>query len=181
MATSTARRSKRPNRKEEPKQRPNFAERFRNWIAVKDQTAMLQDTLDGNKKALMDDIAEWGEVDEKGSQFVDLEEPISFTDRKGKTFVYRTLKRQRSLTPKDPTPDDAKTEALLKKKGMWLSEAQEKQLTQLRIALRFARITVEVSPDAVAEAYFEGLISEKEYESLLVEQKEGWSFVQLEE
>ena len=121
-----------------------------------------------------------GEEDEKGNLFFTLPESVALTDHKGKRFVFSVLKAQRSLSPAVPTADPDKVEVLLKKKGLWLNEEQQKVIQDLRLALRFVDISIDVSPDAAADLLFNDLITDREFEATLVEQKENFSFIPLE-
>lgn len=149
---------------------------FQQWRGVKDEVEQLGERQGELRDRLVDTIAEVGYEDEKGNWWFDFDEPISFTNHKGKVFQYTALKRERHLSPAQPTPDPAKAKTLLKKKGFWLTEEQEKAVKELKIQCPYAVISVAVDPDAVASLLFKDLISDKEYESTLKEQTETFQF-----
>ena len=129
------------------------------------------------KDRLKDALAEVGEEDDAGHKWFDLPEPVEFKDHTGKVFQYVSLKRERRLTPARPTPDPDKSEALLRKKGLWLTDAQEKMIRDLQVALPNVTISVDVDVDAVASLYYKDVLTEKEYDALLVPQKESFAFI----
>lgn len=149
---------------------------FKNFLEVKDEVVFLGERQGDLRDRLIDEVALQGEPDDKGHSWYELPEPVEFTDHLGKKFVFTALKRERHLSPASPTPDPAKAKALLKKENLWLTEAQEKQIKNLRIACPYAVITVDVDGDAVANAYFKDIITEKQYDSVLRDQEESFQF-----
>jgi len=149
---------------------------FRQWLETRDEVSVLEERTATLRQRLIDTIAERGEEDEKGSTWLDLPSPVEFTDHDGRSFRYTTLKRERHLRPAVPVPDPAKAEELLEEKGLWLTPAQARTIATLQVACPYAVISVSVDVDAVAGAYFKGIISEEEYSAILVEQKESFQF-----
>jgi hypothetical protein len=160
---------------------------FPEWLAVRSQGRTLrkrEDELkqgDDGEGGLKDAVMELGYEDENGSYIYDLPKAVEFQDENGNVLVYTALKAQRSLTPASPVPDPEMAEALLRKKGMWLSEVQEEQIRQLQMLAPLVTIHVEVDVDAVSAAYLKGVLTEKEYDSILQEQTERFSFVTLQD
>ena len=68
----------------------------------------------------------------------------------------------------------------MRKKGLWLTEAQEKAIRDLQVALPTVVISVDVDTDAVASLYYKDVLTEDEYESVLIEQKETFAFIPTE-
>ena len=156
--------------------RPNITVLFKNWRGIKDEVEVLGNRQEELRSRLLAAVEGYGETDEKGNQWLDFPTPIEFTDHDGRTYQYTALKRERHLTPANPTPDPEKVQDLLEKKGLWFSEKQTKQFQDLQLALPFLRLKIEVDVDAVGKAYFAGLITEAEYEACLREQKESFQF-----
>lgn len=150
---------------------------FRQYLPTNDQAVQIKARAEDLKGRMKDALATLGDEDEKGSRWLDLPEAVEFTDHKGKTFVYTVLKRERRITPAQPTPDPEKAEQLLRAKKLWLTAAQEKIIRDLQIALPNVTISVDVDIDAVAGLYYKDVISEDEYDALLVEQKESFAFI----
>jgi hypothetical protein len=171
--TNTTRKVARPARVTKASK---LASDFRQWLTLRKEDDLIKGRVDELRKGLLDDILETGEKDEKGHVWVDLPAPIEFTDAKGRTVTYTSLKRERRVSPANPTPDADLAEDLLREKGLWLTAKQEKAIKDLQVVLKFARISVEVDTDAVAAAYFQDLLSEEEYEGILIEQKETFAF-----
>jgi hypothetical protein len=154
---------------------------FKQWLGARDQAAALserQTELRDRIKRAIPDYAD--EVDDNGSQWYNLQSRVSFTDRKGKVFQYAALKLQRSLTPANPVPDPELAEELLARKGLWLDEKQQKAIQAVQLACPYVTVEVTVDADAVAAAYFKGILSEEEYEGILVEQRETFSLIPVE-
>ena len=166
--------------KPKPKPKPNPASAvsraFRQWLQIRDDGNVLSDRQGALRDRLVDSVREIGDSDEKGNIFVDLPSPVSFTDHKGKTFVYTTLKAERHLSPAQPTPDPDLAEELLREKGLWLTEDQEAAIQALRLLCPYAVIDVTVDTEAVTGAYFKGAITEGEFDGILREQKETFQF-----
>jgi hypothetical protein len=159
--------------------RSNLLETFREHLQHKSRAAREKIRQDELRDVLKDYVLAHGEEDESGSFWLDLAESVTVKVGK-KVYEYTTLKAQRSLTPAQPTPQPEEAEALLRKKNLWLTEAQEKVIRDLAIAVPYAIISVDVDPDAVTGLLFKGLITDKEYEATLPEQTENFSFVPAE-
>jgi hypothetical protein len=153
---------------------------FRQWLTVRDQTELGKERQEVLRQRQLAYIESNGEPDEKGNVWFNLPEPIEFEDRKGKVFKYTTLKRQRALRPAVPTPEPDLAIELLKKKKLWLTAKQEDIIKNLHIACPYATVYVDVDVDAVALLLFKGVITDDEYEALLPEQEEVFSFVPAE-
>lgn len=163
-------------RKRAPRPTNSIVSYFQNWLGVRDQGAQLKTRQDDLRLRLLDILDESGVEDEKGNKWIDLQDPVEFTDKDGKTFVYRTLKRERHLKPAQPTPDPLKAKKLLEKKGLWLTADQQKALQRVQALCPFVVISVDVDVDAVAKALFTDRITEKEYQATLIEQKPEFQF-----
>lgn len=150
---------------------------FKQFLVVQNDAKQKADRAEQLKTRLKNGLAEVGEEDDKGHRWFDLPTPVEFKDFKGKVFKYTSLKRERRLTPAQPTPDPDKAEALLKEKGLWLTKAQEKTIRDLQTALPNVSISVEVDVDAVAALYYKDVLTEEEYDSILVEQRESFAFI----
>ncbi len=164
--------------------RPRFgsvAGTFKQWLGVRDQKDQLTAEQDELRLKLLDRVLKSGHKDDNGHYWIDLDEPIEFTDFKGKTKIFSRLKNQLSLVPARPQPDPDLAEALLKKKGLWITPEQEKLIRRLRSTLSLFDITVELNPDRFSDLVFTKEISDKEYESTLQEQTEKVSFIPVEE
>jgi hypothetical protein len=149
---------------------------FHQWLVTKDEAEQLSERQGDLRVRLLDTITENGFEDDKGNWWFDLDEPVQFADRKGKVFKFTSLKRERHLSPAQPTPDPDKAESLLRKKNLWLTSAQEKLIKDLQLQCPYAVVNVSVDLDAVASLEFKGIISEKEYDATLREQKESFQF-----
>ena len=150
---------------------------FKQYLVTNDDAKQITARATELKDRLKDALAEVGEEDDAGHKWFDLPEPVEFKDHTGKVFQYVSLKRERRLTPARPTPDPDKSEALLRKKGLWLTDAQEKMIRDLQVALPNVTISVDVDVDAVASLYYKDVLTEKEYDALLVPQKESFAFI----
>ena len=73
-----------------------------------------------------------------------------------------------------------KAEALLRKKKLWITDAQEKELRALAARYRQLSINWDIDLDYVTSLVFKKVITDKEYEATLVEQTENFSFVPAE-
>jgi hypothetical protein len=178
MATTTRRPAAKRETPPTKRRKPPITRWFENWRGLRDQNEVVEDRIDDLHDRLLEAIQEWGETDADGHSWYDLPQPVEFTDHEGKKFIYRTLKSERHLIPKDPVPDPAKAVPLLESKGLWLTEAQLKALQNLRTNCPYAIFTVDVDPDAVAKAYLAGLVTEAEYNACLKEQKVNFHFIQ---
>lgn len=168
-----------------------LTEAFTEWLNMKRQSDVSTQRKDQLRDAMMVVLERSGEEDEKGSLYIDLPEPVEYIEpgkpgkdgRPGaaKIHQYTSLKRQKALRPAEPTPDPDLALELLKEKGLWLTAKQQKALQELQLSCPYARVEIEVSPDAVAELYYKELITEEEYDSILVEQKVVWSFIPCED
>lgn len=154
---------------------------FKQWLQTKDEAVQLGERQATLRDRLLGQIDEQGFDDEKGNRWIELPQPVEFTDHKGKTFLYSLLKKQRSLTPANPTPDPEKAQALLEELDLWLSEKQQKLVRDLQIQCPYAVVSLDVDVDAVAGAYFKGIISEEQYEAILRPQRETFSFIPAEQ
>jgi hypothetical protein len=153
-----------------------IATNFKQWLVLRKEDDTIKAEIDTLRIGLLDDIAATGEPDENGHVWIDLPAPVEFTDAKGRTVTYTSLKRELRKTPANPLPDPDKAEELLIEKDLWLTPKQEKTIRDLQVVLKFARIEVTVDVDAVAAAYFQGLISDDEYEEILTPVKETFAF-----
>lgn len=149
---------------------------FKQWLEVKDENEILTDRQGTLRDRIVDAVQADGEVDENGNVWYQLPSPISFTNHKGETKVFSSLKAERHLRPAQPLPQPDLAEGLLRKEGLWLSDAQEKAIRQIQATCPYATITVDVDVDALAGAYFKGLVTEADYEATLTEQKESFQF-----
>lgn len=173
MATPNAV-SRRPKSKRPAK--PPITNWFRQWLEVKDEGVVLGERQTELRDRLIEAVDQYGQPDDRGNVFYDLPDKIEFKDHEGKVKIFASLKRERHLRPANPTPDPEKTEAFLRKQELWLTEEQEKGLRDLQLANQFVSISVEVDVDAVAQAYFKGIINERQYDALLTEQVESFQF-----
>lgn len=153
---------------------------FVQWLRVSDEAAQLDERASELKQRLMDVLESNGYADDKGSNFLDLSEPVEFTYHDGRVRRFLSLKREKALVPASPMPEPKKAEALLRKLKLWVSTKDEKLIRELQIRNPYVTIRVEVDPDAVAQAYFKGLISEEDYDACLQEQRTVWRFKPLE-
>jgi len=149
---------------------------FKQWLTVSDEADLLEDRGAELKKRLLDTLVEHGEQDEKGSSFLEFTDPIEFTSHDGTTKIFTALKRERFVTPANPLPDPAKAEVLLRQLHLWPKPADEKVIKEFGIRNPYVKVTVTPDVDALAQAYFKGLISEEDYDACLVEQREGFRF-----
>lgn len=149
---------------------------FRQWLVVSDEADQLEERAGVLKARLMKACEDQGQEDEKGSLFIDLTTPVTFKDHEGDVKRYVTLKREKYVSPATPLPDPEKAEKLLRRMKRWLKPADEKALKEIGINNPYVKITVTVDVDALAQAYFKGLISEEDYDACLVEQKTNYRF-----
>jgi hypothetical protein len=156
--------------------RRTVADVFRQWLTVSDEAKVLGERAEELRARLLEQCDARGAKDEKGSSFLNLTTPVEFKDYKGRVKVYTVLKRERHLTPAVPTPDPEKAEELLKRLKLWISKADEKVLTEIGMKNPYITISIDVDPDAVAQAYFKGLINDDDYDAILLEQKESFQF-----
>jgi len=168
MATATAAKPRRQ------RSASSLVRRFTEWLGIKDDAAALKIRQEELRLRLLDETFSGGRSGEDGHVYLPLSAPVEFEDHKGKVHKYTALKAERHLVPAVPLPDPEKTEALLRKKGLWLDAAQEKTIRDLQVRLPNVTITVDVDVDAVSGLYFKKVLTEKEYESLLTEQTEQW-------
>ena len=173
---TTTKTTKRQTAERKPNPLAGLARTFSEWLTIKDEGSQLTERQGVLRDRILDTVSEVGEEDDKGNVWIDLPTPITFTDHKGKTFVYSVLKKERHLIPANPLPEADLAEDLLREKGLWLTDAQEKKIRDIQTACPYTTITVEVDVDAVAGAYFKNLISEEEYAALLRPQKESFQF-----
>ena len=169
-----------PRKATKPSSRQSVVSWFKQYLDVNDQAKQEAERATELKDRLKDALVKIGEPDDIGHRWLDLPDVIEFKDYKGKVHQYATLKRERRLSPSNPTPDPEKAEALLRKKGLWLTEAQEKAIRDLQVALPTVVISVDVDTDAVASLYYKDVLTEDEYESVLIEQKETFAFIPTE-
>jgi hypothetical protein len=153
LTTATRKRTERPARVN------SLVRKVSEFLAIKFEVTSLTDRQNVLKKELLAEVERHGEVDEKGSQFLELDEPVVIH---GQTF--RSLKRERRATPVFLQED---AEALLEKKG--LLDRVMKEVT-----------TVVFDQDELYLLHQEGLISEEEIDSLFTE-NESWAFKPLAE
>lgn len=185
MATQSS--TKTTRRNATTRQVPQFVSKFREWLTVRDLAAQAgeqQTELRGDLKdqtGLVSIIKSQGVKDDEGHYWLDLPEPVEFEDhpvgtKPGKVHVYTTLKLERHLTPSKRTPDHKKAEVLLKKKKLWLTKAQLETLAAIQDACPAVTISFDLDPEYVAKLVFADRITDDEYESVLVEQKESYQF-----
>lgn len=84
---------------------------FSDWLGLKDSVTKLEKRKDSLRDTLKAEITAQGDPDEKGSMWLDLDEPVTAPD--GKTYV--ALKNTKRVSQ---TLNEAKAEALLKAKGL---------------------------------------------------------------
>ncbi len=166
MGTPTKRRIK----------KPTISERFSRWLSARDTAETFEEEQGNLRVEILNELVKIGEEDDAGHVYYELPEPVQFTDREGRTFKYTTLKRERHLRPAQPTPDPEKALGLLQKKGLWLTAKDQKLIKDLQTRCPYAVIEVAIDADAVARAYYQDEVTEEEYESILVEQKETFQF-----
>lgn len=159
-----------------------FTRRFKEWRALKSQNDMVAKRLDDLRKGtdgqsgMLAAIKEYGEEIEGGHFIWTFPQPVEYSEGR-KTQVYEGLKAERRLIPSAPTPDPESAEDMLRDKGLWMTEDQEKMLEALRLSCPNVIFTAEPDTDAFSALYLKKVITEKEYESTLVEQREQWAFV----
>lgn len=168
-----------------PKKTYPFSKFFREWRALKGQDTMITDRMNKLRDGMRDAIKDLG-YEQEGHYFFDFPTPVEYQEpavpgKKSALHIYTGLKAERRLIPASPTPDPDRSEALLRKKGKWMTEEQEKMLQALQLACPNVAITVECDTEAVAGLYWAGKLSEKEYQSVLVTQTEQWAFVPQEQ
>lgn len=156
--------------------KPPISVWFSRWLSAKDTAASFTEQQGELRDDILDAVITWGEEDDAGHVFYDLPKPVEFTDRKGETKVYTVLKREKHLTPAQPTPDPEKALDLLKDKGLWLTAKELKVIRDLEVRCPYAVISVDIDPDAVARAYYADELTEDEYDGILVEQKSTYQF-----
>ena len=157
-----------------------FARKFQEWRTLKGQAAQITERQTQIRDQLRDEVKEMGEEVDGGHFIWTFKNPVTFAEGR-KVHLYTGLKAERRLVPAAPTPDPELAEDLLREKGLWMSEEAEKHLESLRISCPNVSIIVEPDIDAVSVLYLKGIISEHDYETILVEQKEQWAFVPQEE
>ena len=161
----------------------NFPKIFREWRILKSEDTVITTRMTELRDDLRDNIRDYGTEDpETGSFFVTFKTAIEHIDpalpgKKPVHHLYTGLKAERRLVPSAPTPDPDKAEPLLRKKGLWLTQEQENHVEALRLTCPNVQIDVSVDIDAVTVLYLKKKITEKEYQSILVEQKVQWAFV----
>jgi hypothetical protein len=159
------------------KRKPPIAKWFTSWLSARDTATSFKEHQEETRIDLLDAVLQFGEEDDKGNVFYDLDEVAEFKDRNGKTFRYDSLKREKYFVPAQPLPDPELAEALLRKKKLWLTAAQEKFIKDLAVTFPYGSVTVDIDPDAVGKALIAGLITEKEYVSILAPQAERYRFI----
>jgi hypothetical protein len=165
-----------------------FTRRFNEWRALKGQNDMVKKRLDKLRVgeggtgenpqdgSLLAAIREFGEEIDGGHFVWTFPQPVEYSEGR-KTQLYSGLKAERRLIPSAPTPDPELAEDLLREKNLFMTEDQEKHLDALRISCPNVIITVEPDVDALSALYLKKVVSEAEYESTLIDQKEQWAFV----
>ena len=165
----------------------NFQKAFKEWRALKGEAGVIETRQNGLRDDMRDNIRDFGEEDpETGSFFYTFKIPYEYIEpaKPGKKpihHLYTGLKAERRLIPADPTPDPAKAEELLRRKGLWMTEEQERHLAALKISCPNVVFSVSLDTEAVAILYIQRRITEKEYKSVLIEQKVQWAFVPQED
>ena len=173
MPTKTTRRTTTATRKPRPRA-DAIIKQFRSWLEAKDQAVVLGALQGGLRERLVETIKDRGDADDKGNVWLDLPEPVEFTDHDGKTFVYTTLKNERHVSK--PTVDVEKAEELLRKKKLWLTPAQEKAVVDIQTQCPYVTIGVSIDLDALEGALFKKIITPAQYESILYEAKVSTQF-----
>ena len=164
-----------------------FLKVFKEWRALKGEAGIIADRQDGLRDDLRDNIRDFGEEDpETGSYYWYFKTPYEYIEpaKPGKKpihHLYTALKAERRLIPAAPTPDPAKAEELLRKKGLWMTQEQEITLAALRLSCPNVTFNVSLDVDAVTILYIQKKVTEKEYQSILVEQKVQWALVPQED
>jgi hypothetical protein len=148
-----------------------LVETFKQWLSIRREVKTWQERQETLRKRLLEIVEAKHETDDRGSQYRDLAETVEFDG-----ITYKSLKRERHLTPSEPTPDSELAEELLRKRGLWLTEAQEKQLARIQAANPYVSVSVEIDGKAVTNGYFHNVFSEAEYTDVLIPQKESWQF-----
>lgn len=154
----------------------SMTSRFSQWLNVRDEGAVLKERQEMLRDEILTSVQSNGEPDDKGNVWIDLPEPVSFKDHKGKVFKYSHLKSELHMIPAVPTPDPDKAEDLLKKKKLWLTKEQQKTIQDLQIACPFVKLSIDVDLNAFAHLLFIEKITDAEYESTLIEQKPSYQF-----
>ena len=157
-----------------------FTKVFREWRTCKGQADLISKRQTKLRDEMKDSLMTFGEPSGDGHYVWTFRTPVVYEEGRA-THVYTGLKLERRLVPANPTPDPELAEDLLREKGLWMSAEQEKMLEALRISCPNVIFTAEPDVDAVSALYLKKVITEKEYESTLVEQKEQWAFVPQEE
>lgn len=153
-----------------------ISDTFNEWLTLRDRVALINERVSTLHDRLMTGCERHGQKDEKGSQLLPLAEPVEFKTHDGKVKIYTGLKRERYMTPAEPTPDSEKAERLLRRLKLWMSVADRKLLQELRIRNPYVVITVEIDTEAVAMANLKGLISDDDYDAILIQQEERFRF-----
>lgn len=130
----------------------SLTNRFLQWVKLKDEIQFMTDRQKQLRNQMLSAIEVDGEKDEKGSLFLELDEPV---EHDGKT--YGLLKKERRVGTSF-LEDDA--EKLLEAKGL-LAEAQT--------------TIVVLDQDAIYRLHQEGKLSEAEIDSMF-EEKITWAF-----
>lgn len=155
----------------------SIARTFNTWLGLRDQGQYVASEQEKLRLRLIDDTERYGHKDADGHSWLALTEAIEFKDSlTGKVHVYTQLKRERHLTPKTPMPDPDKSIMLLKRLKLWIKKTDVQLLTEIGMRNPYIKISIDVDPDAVASAYYKGLINEHDYDAILQEQKETWQF-----
>jgi hypothetical protein len=179
MATATAKKTatKRTATKRRPADR--VAAWFLQFLQAQDEVEVLEKRSKDLRDRILQVVETSGYEDDKGSRFLDLTQPVEFKDHEGNVTVFKVLKKERHLSPASPLPEPAKAEALLRTLKLWIKPAQEKTIKEIALANPYIKVSITVDPDAVAQAYFKGLITEEDYDAILVEQRESFQFRKL--
>lgn len=152
---------------------------FQLWQVAKDAARRLAVEAAEGRDALMGAVEAMGEPDDKGHVWLSLGTPIEGFDAKGKPKKYNALQRQRKVRA---VMDEDVAIQVLEKHGI-LDECS-KSFLQIRDtdaaiqALAAAglleghgiEVVTEVQEDAVRVAYFEGKITEAEYNDIITTQ-----------
>lgn len=166
--------------KKAPRRKPPITKWFTHWRELKDTADLTGDRQTEFRDKLKDAVSEFGEEDADGNFWYTLPTPVEFKTHDGKVQVFTKLKVERYLTPKDPIPDPELALALLQKKGLWLTAAEQKELQALNDRHPYALVSLDIDADALADAWFRKVITTEEYEATLGEQTENFRFKPVE-
>lgn len=149
---------------------------FAHFVVLKSEGALIAQRQEDVRIALLDDVEQFGETDDNGNSWFELDEPVFTEAIEGRRIRYTWLKRERHLTPANPLPEPELAEDLLRKRGLWLSRKTETEIQRIQQDNPYVTISVSVDVEALAKAVLTGAVSDDEYEATLKEQKETFQF-----